>query len=212
MNFATDRDLLAFEPNLFRDVPFLSQQRLTAIDAAIAGNILTSASDFAVLGISVGDVVLVNDQPLEVLAREDANTLTVSQLRTSLIDAAIAPAPVAAGSLVVRTFAPQIALVHQSLLRMIGIDPDSNTEDDLGEDAILSLSLMARLESLGALERIYSAALTLTGDNDAVTAKAADYCKRFREAINRAAIRIDTDADGQADLERRPAIVTFTRT
>jgi len=28
MNFSTDRDLLAIDPNIFADVPLLSQQRL----------------------------------------------------------------------------------------------------------------------------------------------------------------------------------------
>ena len=124
MNFANDRDLLAFEPNLFRDVPFFSQQRLTASDAAVTGTTLASAAaDFAALAISVGDIVLVDDQPLEVLSRQDAHTLSVSQLRASLLDDAIAPTPAADAKLMIRTFTPQITIVHESLLRIIGLPP-----------------------------------------------------------------------------------------
>ena len=73
MNFSTDRDLLALEPNVFNDVPLTSQRRLSVTDAAITGTTLASASaDFVAAQVETGSVVLVNNNPLEVLARVDA--------------------------------------------------------------------------------------------------------------------------------------------
>jgi len=90
MNFSTDRDLILLEPNLFRDVPMLSQQRLGITDAIITATTLTSATaDFVTAQVDGGSVVLVGEVAHEVVARIDANTLTISLPRTALTDSPI---------------------------------------------------------------------------------------------------------------------------
>ena len=213
MNFSTDRDLLAMEPTLFHDVPWVGQQRLAVDDAAVAGVSVTSAADFQAAGIEAGCVVLIQQTPYEVLTRPDAHHLTVSLLRNQLSDPPI-PGPHADSQplpLVARTFAPQAALVHDSLLRLLKIETDDARPGRLGEDAIVSLSTMARLETLGTLERVYSGAAALTGDNQMLLYKAGEYRRRFRRSAAQATVLLDTDGDGQADQRRHLGVARLHR-
>lgn len=211
MNFSTDRDLLLYEPTLFNDLPWVSQQRLSVTDADVNGTMLTSAqADFEAAQIDVGSVLLVGKIPVEVLARIDSMTLTVSLPRTKTSDPAIPPGDVSSASVAGRTFAPQAELVCGSLLGMLGLDHD-DPEEPLDADAVVSLSLMARLESLGTLERVFSSAAALTGDNDALLFKAAEYRRRFLEAAARCPVQIDTTGDGLPDEKRYIGVGRLTR-
>jgi len=212
MNFSTDRDLLALEPTLFHDVPWVGQQRVRADDAYLPQSTLTCVSvDFALAQVEAGSVVLINQVAHEVVARDDANTLTVSLLRSRLSDPPIPSEDVGPASLAARTFEPQAELVHDGLLRLLGIDPNETQPDALTEDSVVSLSVMARLESLGTIERVYSGAAALTGDNQMLTYKAGEYRRRFRHATAQASVLLDTNGDGHADERRRLGMVRFHR-
>ncbi|MBX2850748.1 MAG: hypothetical protein KTR15_03260 [Phycisphaeraceae bacterium] len=211
MNFSTDRDLLLYEPTLFSDLTWVSQQRLSVADGEVNGATLTSASaDFEAAQIDAGSVLLVNGSPVEVLARIDTMTLTVSLPRTRTADAAIPPGDVSLATVVARTFAPQAQLVCAALLRLLGLDADGpgQTPD---ADAVVSLSIMARLESLGTLERVFSSAAALTGDNDALLFKSAAYRRLFFEAAARSPVQIDTTGDGLPDEKRYLGVSRLSR-
>lgn len=211
MNFSTDRDLLMHEPSVFTDAPFVAQQRLHVTDGALSGTQLTSAdADFEAAQVEAGSVVLVGRTPYEVVKRIDAQTLTVSLLRTRLSDEAI-PGPEGTDlDVKARTFAPQAALMHDALLRLLGIDP-SDPYTPLTEDAVVSLSVMARLEALGTLERIYSGAAALSGDNDQLHAKAREYGRLFHLAAAQSTVLVDVDGDGHADERRHLGLVRMKR-
>lgn len=211
MNFSTDRDLLLYEPTLFNDLPWVSQQRLSVTDGQVSGTTLSSASaDFEAAQVDTGSVLLVNKTPVEVLARVDAMTLTVSLPRTNTTDAAILPGDMSSATVTARTFTPQAGLVCASLLRMLGLDGDDPVEP-LDAEAVVSLSAMARLESLGTLERVYSSAAALTGDNDTLLFKAAAYRRSFLEAAARCPVQIDTTGDGLPDEKRYVGVGRLTR-
>ena len=213
MNLSTDRDLLMLEPAVFADVPFIAQQRVHVTDGILAGTtLMTTEADFALAQVDAGSVALIAGVAYEVISRDDASTLTVSLPRTRLADAAIPSSESDATDLdvKVRTFAPQAALVHDSLLRLLGIDTD-DPDAALTEDAVISLSVMARLEALGTLERVYSAAAALSGNNDMLLLKAREYGRRFRAAANQAVVLIDTDGDGHANERRHLGLVRLAR-
>jgi hypothetical protein len=204
MNFSTDRDLLMLDPGVFRDVPFAGQQRLRVTDAVVSGVTLTSATaDFAAAAVDVGCVGLLAGVPVEVIARVDAHTLTVSLPRPRLTDDAIPPGAVTDADMTLRTFAPQAAIVHLALLQRLGIDPDDARDGAITEDAVVSLSVMAQLEALGVLAHIHSAAVAIVGDNAALLQKAHDYRQRFASALRQSIILIDLNGDGVADAQRR---------
>lgn len=215
MLFATDRDLLALEPALFNDVPFVSQQRLKHVDGALEGTTLTSdAADFEIAAIDIGAVLLLDATPVEVLARIDAHTLTVSGLRDDRDGDAVVPRidseAVSGIEIVHRTYAPQMALVHSTLLRMIGINPDDPTPS-VTQDMIVSVSVMRQLEVLGSLELIYSSAFAAVGDYSNLKVKARAYRDRFNVACRGARIEIDVDGDGRGDLTQRPGLMRLVR-
>lgn len=211
MNFSSDRDLLALEPNVFQDVPFVAQQRLRVDDGVLAGTSLTSVSaDFEAVGVEAGGVALIDRVPYEVISRDDAQSLTVSKLRARLSDSALPGTEGMDVEVIVRSFEPQAALVHDGLLRMLGIDAD-DPEASLSEDAVVSLSVMARLEALGTLERIYSGAMALGGSNEVVQTKAREYGRRFHLAGAQATVLIDTDGDGYANERRHLGLLRMTR-
>ena len=211
MNFSTDRDLLAIEPAVFEDVPFAAQRRINVTDGAVNGTTLTSVSaDFVSAQVDAGAVALVGGVAHEVLARTDANTLTISLPRTHTTDPGVPGGDGAGLDVVVQTFSPQAELVHDGLLRLIGIDPD-DPDPGLTESAVLSLSLMARLEALGTLEVVYSGAASLAGDNDTLLMKAGEYRRRFRQACAGATLSLDTDGDGLVDQRFSLGTIRFTR-
>ena len=202
MNFSTDRDLLLYEPTLFNDVPWVSQQRLSVNDGEVSGTTLTSVeANFELAQVDAGSVLLIDKLPVEVVARVDAMTLTVSLPRARTSDAAIPPGDGTSMAVIARTFAPQAELVCSSLLRMLGLDSE-DPEQPLGADAVVSLSLMARLESLATLERVFSSAAALTGNNDGLLFKAAAYRRQLLEAASRSPVQVDTNADGLPDEKR----------
>lgn len=211
MNFSTDRDLLAIEPAVFEDVPFAAQKRVQVTDAVISGTTLTSATaDFALAQVDEGSVVLINGVAHEVLSRTDANTLEVSLPRAHTSDSGIPGGDATDAELIARTFSPQAELVHDGLLRLIGVDPD-DPEPELTEDSILSRSLLSRIEALGTLELVYAGAASLIGDNDTLLMKAGEYRRRFRQACTSAVVSLDTDGDGLADQRVALGSVSLTR-
>ncbi|MFI4860968.1 MAG: hypothetical protein ACIAXF_09840 [Phycisphaerales bacterium JB063] len=211
MNFSTDRDLLAYEPTLFNDVPFVAQQRVSVADAELAGTTVFSISaDFDAAQVAAGSVVLIDRKPFEVIQRLDEATLTVSLPRTATSDPTIPGEEGTSLSLIARTFAPQAALVREALLRMLGID-ENDPDNPLNEESVVSLGAMARLEALGTLERVYSSAAALTGNNEHHLIKANEYRKRFLATAARSPIRIDTNADGLPDEKRYLGLMRMTR-
>ncbi len=211
MNFSTDRDLLLYEPTVFTDAPFVAQQRLHVTDAALSGTQLTSVdADFEAAQVEAGSVVLVGRTPYEVIQRDNAQTLTISLLRTRLNDDPIPGEDGTSLDVKARTFAPQAALIRDALLRLLGID-SSDPDDPLTEDAVVSLSVMARLEALGTLERIYSGAAALTGNNEQLRIKAHEYGRRFHLAACQSTVLVDVDGDGHADERRHLGLVRMSR-
>jgi hypothetical protein len=204
-NFVSDSDLLEYEPQVFQELPFASQRMLLVTDGAISGPTLTSGTGgFAAL--SAGDVVVISSGLSDVVtcgvaSVTDSNTLVLMQ---TPVLAATTGLRVEA-----RTLAPQANTMHAELLRSLGVDLDD--PDGLRQSAIISVSLMRRLEALGTLSRAYAAAVTLGGDNATVSAKAESYRRRFNAAANGARVLMDVDGDGRADVWRTPGVARLVR-
>ncbi|NJL31004.1 MAG: hypothetical protein HC898_04900 [Phycisphaerales bacterium] len=105
----------------------------------------------------------------EVIELVDEHTLTISQVRAHLNTPPIPLMPGSDLAVSVRSFGPQAALVHDMLLRMVGIEPD-DPHCRLKEDAVVSMSVLARLEALGTLERVYSGAAAIQGGSGSILA------------------------------------------
>lgn len=211
MPFATDRDLLAFEPNLFRDISWAGQRRINVTDAAIAGTTLTSASaDFTSADINAGHVALVSLISLEIIARLSATQLTVSLVRDDPTAPALPPPALTGAALSITTFGPQIASIHDQLLRALGIEPtDPNASP--GPANITNPAAIARLEAIGALHLIFTGAAALAPDQDRLALKAQMYRDRFAALRGRLAVGVDLDGDGLPEATRRLNTIQFVR-
>lgn len=211
MSFASDRDLLVLEPNLFRDIAWAGQKRISATDAATVGTTLTSASsDFVTADINPGHIALLNGISLEVISRDSPTQLTVSLIRDDLADPLLPPPALTAAQLDITTFGPQIASIEDQLLRALGIEPTDPNASPAATD-ITNPAALARLEALGALHLIFAAAAALATDQDRFWIKAQMHRDRFIAQRNRIAIGIDLDGDGLPDATRRLNTIQFVR-
>lgn len=212
--FATDRDLLALEPNVTRDAAWAGQRLVKGV-GGIGGTTLTMTSQdvgFDSAGVGAGAIVVVGGTGYEVLERTGATTLTVSRVRASGDDPAIMPSPVSGAGVEVVTYAPQRALVHAQILRTLGVEPGAIAEPgEASEASILNPGALVMLEALGSLHLIFAAAGALAGEGSPVWQRAAMYRERFGAERSRVVVRFDLDGDGLADAARRPGIPPLAR-
>ncbi|MCC6678795.1 MAG: hypothetical protein IT436_16810 [Phycisphaerales bacterium] len=199
--FASDRDLLVVEPNLFRDIAWLSQRVLRA-SGAIAGTTLTiSAADgaFDTAGVGPGSIVTVDGVAYEVIDRLSAMQATISRPRASTLDPILPPTAVTGKDTWVITFAPQIAAVHAEILARLGIGAEAGGPD---EAAITNPGALRRLEVLGTLAMVWGAAAALQGQGSPAAERAEWYRARFARERESVGVRLDLDGDGQVDAAR----------
>jgi len=196
--FATDADLLDYEPRVFIDMPVPPRQKLKITDGDLAGTSLTSQTG--------GFVQLLPDDVLVVRSGSgDAGAHAVaSVIDDHAVELATQPAHLDAAhalTVVARSFAPQLQRVHAELLRTIGLDPDDPSLA-IDQSAVLSTRLMRHLAALGTLAAIYESAGAAEPDPMPITKRAAFYRQRFNAALLSAHVLIDTDGDGQPDVRR----------
>lgn len=214
MAFATDRDLLVLEPNLFRDIAFASQLLASGTDGAVSGTSFTSASaDFAAAGVAVGHIVRLDELAVEVVEVVSSTQLTISLLRARADDAPVPAPPGASIPYVVRSFLPQLEMLHRQVMRAAGIEPDGAGEpsDAATVEDVLNGDEIALVEALGALESIFASAASMLADEPYLRLRAASYRDRFSSIRQRARVRLDLDGDGVVDVVRHLNIVQFVR-
>ncbi len=215
--FCKDRDLLVLEPMIFRDAAWSGQRLCRALGTMTAGVLTLTDADvtLADAGIGPGHVVLVGETPFEVITVTGASTLTISRLRVHDDDAAVPPGDTASATLTnFYTFAPQIGVVHAQVLRMVGIDPDDTHEPAPATPTASDITnprTLARLEALGALHLIYTAAGALTPISSPLNARAELYRGRFSRERERVRAHIDLNGDGAPDVERALNVAWFVR-
>jgi hypothetical protein len=211
--FATDRDLLVIEPNLFRDTGWIAQ-RLVYAQGTVAGTTLTLSSWDVTpgdAGVAEGHVAIVGGVAYEVLGLLSDTQLRLSRLRASPTDPSIPPAPVTDQRAEIHTFGPQIAQAHHQILRMLGLEPQLPNQP--GPDAVFNSAELAHVEALAALHAIFSAAVAPGGASpaDPRLSKIQMYQQRFQDARARAVALIDSDGDGLPDASRRLNVAQFIR-
>ena len=163
--FATDRDLLVLEPNLFRDAAWVGQRMSRGV-GSITGTMLSIPTPDVALdqaGVDAGNVVTIGGASYEVIERLSDTELTISRLRNGASWPPLPPMPVSGVEAVISTFSPQIAIVHAQVLRMLGLQPASPEPPD--EGCITNPADFVLLESLGALHLVFAAASSLSAQS-----------------------------------------------
>jgi hypothetical protein len=217
--FASDRDLLVYEPNLFRDMG-AAAQRLVKGTGDVSGTTLTLTAqdvDFEEAGIDAGHVVIADGTPYEVIARLTATTATVSRLRAALSDPVLPPSPATGKPVEVWTFRAELASTHSNLLRMLGIEPaDPPAPGRVTEADITNPQALTGIEALGAISLVFARAMQMAeggrgGWAHPIWTRSQLYRERYEAARQHAAARIDTDGDGEPDATRRLNTIMLVR-
>ncbi len=202
--FINDRDLLALEPSLFREVGWLGQTLFTANATLTGGTLTLVGRTLAGTGVGPGHVVTHGRTSYEVLAVPQSDRMIVSLLRATSAAPAIVPGDAGSAPASVVTFAPQIAIVHRQILRMLGVraSGDALEPGEINETRITNPDELKLVEALGTLHLIYAAAASPTGTDSPAAERARSYRERFVKERWSARARVDLDGDGVGDAER----------
>jgi hypothetical protein len=211
MAMVTDRDLLLIEPSAFVDAVSAATVLLSAADGGVASDTLTSASsNFATLGIGSSHVIVVADQPLEIVQRLSATQLEVSRPREADDAPRIPPGNGSNQAFTVPTFARLIAQTQFDALQALGMRPDEPAAP-LAQEDVLNPEPLARLIALRVLERAFRAAAAHDPDDATLAARAQHHADAASAIANSTTVLLDLDGDGEADATRHARIATWVR-
>jgi hypothetical protein len=208
--YATDTDLLHWEPAIFKEATIPSQT-LLAGSGDLSGTTFTiSAGSFVTAGVQPGHVVTIAGSingSFPVVAVNSATSLTLSVLYDRLLpdDATVDARPIGMASNVpftIKTCRPQIALVSEMLRQAIDVKNAS---------AILNPQALRRPAALGTLQMLYAASAAVAIDEAELATRAQMYERLYRRAMRAAKIEIDLNGDGRTDLIRCPALPRLRR-
>ncbi len=215
--FATDRDLLVVEPNLFRDVVWIGQRLCKATGSTLNTTLTVSDADvdFVDAAIAPGHVVTVDGAACEVIERISATELTVSRLRADPADLPIPVTPATDKPVLIVTFAPQLRLIHHQILRMLAVEPSGpstpTSPTSPTESSITNPADLIPVEVFGTLFLILSAASATTGPQSPLGIRAAFYRALFSQERASTHAQLDLDGDGNPDTIRRMNVAALQR-
>lgn len=206
--FAVDRDLLAYEPRVFLEVAWAGQTALRQ-SGSVSGTTLTLAGgDLTAAGVGVGWVLTTPSVSLEVLEVLGATQATVSLPRATSGDAAIPPDSFSNETVRAVTFRPQIARVHERLMREAGVALAGESGEP-GVGAVANAAQLRELEAFGALAMVYGAA---TAYAEGADGNRASYWRgRFSATRECTRVELDLDGDGAVDAARMFSARRLTR-
>lgn len=211
MPYATDTDLLYWEPNLFKDAAAVAQTLVTGTGDLSATTFTLSAGSFADLPLTPQHVLALSggiDGCFPIISVDSATTLTISTLYDNLFPDSDPPTPCPIGTaagltFAIRTFWPLRELTNQWLNSSAGID---------SKTTLLNPAALRVPCALGTLHLIYSA-LAAGVDNPAPHLARADLYKQILlQSLRRCILELDTNADGKADNLRTLSNLSFLRT
>lgn len=203
MPLITNLDLMRMEPNLFTDAGGSGLTLLAAGDASVTGDTVTSAgSDFTAAGVGTDHVAVLDGEPVEILAVNDATSMDVSRRRLDATAPTLRPAPGTGLALTVVTFELLIERHEAWALGALAIDPAHPTQP-IAVGQVLNPDELRRLIGLNVIAKAFARAAALDPANPSLEAMSALYAGLAAESAARTSVRIDLDGDGEADAVRR---------
>lgn len=202
----TDRDLLVFEPHLFRDIAWSGQQLVRGSGVITESTLIFTDADLgpAAAGLAAGHVAVHAGTSLEVLGRVSDLEYTVSRVRSDPADPVLQPANAPDAPVLVATFAPQIRAAHDRVMRLVGIEPAGPLIPGQPEESqITNAQALRPLVALAALEIIFRAAGSLLDESHPILQRARMYAGLFEAHRERTVVHIDSNGDGIPDCVRR---------
>ncbi|HRK32402.1 MAG TPA: hypothetical protein PLD59_15160 [Tepidisphaeraceae bacterium] len=211
MTFATDIDLLHWEPNLVKEATFVSQT-LLATTGDLSGTTLTiSGSSFVDAEVTGENIIYIGgaiDGTFPIVEVNSSTQLTLSVLYDKLFNDPATPGrggPDATGvDFAIRTFWPQRQVVSDLILQAAGLDPGDAQK-------ILNPLVLKRACVLGTLQMIYNALAAAATESSFFAARARFYEQLYKRSLRSARVELDLNGDGQIDSVRALNCITLIR-
>ncbi|MCC6422399.1 MAG: hypothetical protein IT447_02895 [Phycisphaerales bacterium] len=209
MTYATDTDLLYWEPTIFKSAQAVSQQLLSGTGNLAATTFTLTVGSLAGLPVNPQHVLTL-DGSIEgcypIISVDSSTTLTISTLYDNLFPDSNAPAPCPIGTatgltFAIRTFWPLLELTTQWLNSAAGLDGIT----------VLNPSALRIPCALGTLNLIYTALAANAVDPDPLIIRADLYKQILLQSLRRCTLELDTNADGQIDDLRSLSTLKFLR-
>jgi hypothetical protein len=211
-NFATDADLVRWEPALLRDLAIPGQRLAAGLDGATSGLQFTSAGAHLVAaGVAPGHVLRLADADgdecggYEVLSVEAETSLLATHVGRTVADAVDLPAGTG-WVWTIDTFDPQAAEARLELLARLGLDTDA-----VGEAQICDRRELRRAGVFATLVMIFEGQAAAGPEGRNLAAKAALYRRLYDRELSKLRVRLDRDGDGVADDVRAASCVRLER-
>ena len=199
MPFATDIDLLLWEPTLLQEAAFASQILLSGTCDLEDSTITIASGSFASAKVVVGNVVVLSGAIsgcFPIVEVTSATELKISALYADLSQP-IEPSSVGVATGLtysVRTYFAQRKIVSDLLLTTAGLNADAYTEK------VIVTPSLRRACTLGSLQMIYNAIAATAEDSHHHAIRASVYGKLYRRALRLVRLDLDTNNDGEADI------------
>jgi hypothetical protein len=212
-NFATDIDLLHWEPNLLRDDASAVAQTLITGTGTLAGTTFTIGAGSLIDAHVTPEHVIVLGPPISgsfpVVSIDSATTLTLSVLYDQLYPDEGEGEPTSPGAgtgltFSVRTFWPHLRIVSGLLLQASGLKPGE-------ESKIMNADVLRRPCALGALQLIYTALAAASSEPASLLLRADLYERLYRRALRAAKVEIDLLGDGRLGVARQLGVLQLQR-
>jgi len=204
VRFSTDVDLLKWEPVLFRELYLPSQTLALGQDGELEGTVFSSASGaFDEVGISAGHVIYLHDSDnldgcYEVVSVDSATELTVSVVRMSTDEEALAPPAGSGIDYRISTFEPQAEEVAYGLGQYFGLKISEGEVED-GAVNILNSRALRQASVFAVLSSVMAGSAGGKDDGEGFWMKSSRYREMFCRARARARLEIDKDSDKSAE-------------
>jgi hypothetical protein len=211
MPFATDTDLLHWEPQLLAEADFASQTLISGSCDLEDSTLTIETGDFEEAQVQVGNVIVLSGAIAGTFPITSVDSPTQIQIST-LYDKLASPfTPAKVGTATgltfsIRTFWAQRQMVSELILSSAGLDPDRYAPK------IIATAPLKRACVLGTLQMIYNAiAINETQDNHPNAIRSALYAKLYRRALRQVKLEIDTNNDGAAEIVKDLNICSLRR-
>ena len=204
MEFCTDMDLLHWEPTLFRDAVFASQELLGGTGDLDGTNFALNSNLLLVSPVAANHVIVLGE-PLcgsyPIVSVNSPTQLSLMVLYDGLWQSPETDRPVIKGlSFAIRTFQAQRRVVSDLMKRAAGIEVGSTATP---HPQIVNLEAMRRPCVLGTLQSIYNT-LAAAGENPNNYRVRADLYERlYRRALCQVRAEVGLDGDRVVDVVRR---------
>lgn len=208
--FATDTDLLHWEPNLLRDAGAVAQTLLSGTGTIESTSFTIDSGSLLDAQIS-GEHVIVLDAPISgsfpIVSVDSATAMTLSVLHDQIgADGFSAWTPGAGSGIgfAIRTFWPQRRIVSELLSLTAGVDFAHASR-------IINPEALRRPCVLGSLQMIYTALAAASEEPGAYLVRAEMYERLYRRALRATRVDVDLDDDGHIDVRRSLNVLQLTR-